>query len=151
MTRKILVSVIALIYMILGFMTFCNSWGISSSGALILRWLALVGGALATYAGFAMFRLNEFGRKLVVLLLSIRVVINILLILRVLQNGPGLGIDDRFGEIVYRIDSPFVFQGFLLLWSLIAVLMIIFLSQNKTRAIFAPEARHEQEPDIVLE
>jgi hypothetical protein len=110
-----------------------------------------VGGAIATYAGFAMFRLNEFGRKLVVLLLSIRVVMNILLILRVIQNGPGLGIQDRFGEIVYRIDSPFAFQGFLLLWIFIAVLMIIFLSQNKTRAIFAPEARHEKEPDIIFE
>jgi hypothetical protein len=151
MTRKTLVAVIALIYMILGLMSFCNSWGLSSSGSFILRWLPLVGGVLATYAGFAMFRLNEFGRKSVVLLLSIRVVLNVLLILRVLQNGPGLGIQNRFGEIVYRIDSPFVFQGFLLLWILIAVVMIIFLSQTETRAIFAPQVRREQEPDIVFE
>ncbi len=151
MTRKILVAVIALIYMILGVMSLCYSWGPSSSGVLVLNWLSLVGGALAIYAGFAMFRLNEFGRKLVVLLLSIRVVMNIFMILWVLRQGPGLGIQDRFGEIVYRIVSPFVFQGFLLLWILFAILMIIFLSQSETRAIFTPEVRHEKEPDIILE
>ena len=83
MTRKTLVIIIAFIYMALGLMSFCTSWVPSSSRLFVFNWLPLVGGALAAYAGFAMFRLSEIGRKLVVILLSIRVIMNMLLIIRV--------------------------------------------------------------------
>ena len=98
-----------------------------------------------------MFRLSEIGRKLVVILLSIRVIMNILLIVRVPQNGSALGVMNRFGEIVYRIESPYILQGYLLVWIILAVLIIVFLSQPATRAIFAPEVIEEKEPDIIFE
>ena len=151
MTRKTLVIIIAFIYMALGLMSFCTSWVPSSSRLFVFNWLPLVGGALAAYAGFAMFRLSEIGRKLVVILLSIRVIMNMLLIIRVPQSGPVLGVMNRFGEIVYRIESPFILQGFLLGWIILAVLIVVFLSQPETRAIFAPEVIEEKEPDIVFE
>jgi len=89
MIRKILVAVISLIYMALGLWNFYNSLFpvLSSSGLFVIRLFPLVGGALAFYAGLTMFRLNEFGRKLVVVLLSIRVVINALSILWLPKNG----------------------------------------------------------------
>ena len=151
MTRKTLVSIIALIYTALGLMSFCTSWVPSSSQLLVFKWLPLVGGALAAFAGFAMFRLSETGRKVVVLLLSIRVVMNSWLLVRVPQNSPALGVTNRFGGIIYRIESPYILQGYLLGWIIIAVLLIVFLSQTETKAIFAPEVIEEKEPDIIFE
>ena len=151
MTRKTLVAATALIYMITGLLSFCNSWTPSSSELLVFNFYLFVGGVLALYAGFAMFRLNEFGRKLVVIMLSIRVIVNVLLVLRVLQAGVGSGIENRFGEIIYQIRSPYAFQGFLLIWIIIALLMIIFLSQKETKAIFVSEATRDEEPDIIFE
>ena len=151
MTRKTLVAVIALIYIVTGIFSFCNSWTPSPSEVFVFNFYALVGGVLALYAGFAMFRLNELGRKLVVILLSIRVIINLLLVLRVLQNGTGLGVENRFGEIVYRMESPYAFQGFLLVWIIIAALTIVFLSQNKTKEIFVSEVIRDEEPDVNFE
>src|SRR5688572_16323728 len=148
MTRNFLVAAIALIYMVLGLLSFCNSWTPSSSELFVINPFSLVGGLLALYAGFAMFRLNEFGRKLVVILLSIRVIINLLLVLRVLQADAGLGVENRFGELIYQIESPYAFQGFLLVWSVIALLMIVFLSQKETKEIFVPEETRDIEPDI---
>jgi hypothetical protein len=151
MTRKMLIAVIALIYLISGILSFCNSWTPSSSVLFNFNFYRFVGGVLALYAGFAMFRLNEFGRKLIVILLSIRVIMNVLLVLRVLKVGDGLGVENRFGEVIYRIESPYVFQGFLLAWILVAMLTISFLSQKETKAIFAPEVTKDVEPDIVFE
>ncbi len=98
-----------------------------------------------------MFRLNEFGRKLVVILLSIRVVINVLFILELTKDGAWLGIENRLGEIIYSIESPYAYQGFLLVWIVIALLTIIFLSQSETREIFMPEVTKDVEPDIIFE
>ena len=85
------------------------------------------------------------------ILLSIRVILDVLLVLRVLQHSPELGIENRFGEIVYRIESPYAFLGFLLAWIIIALLTIIFLSQNETKALFVSEVTRDKEPDIIFE
>jgi len=151
MTRKLLVAAIALIYLVWGFLSFCNSWTPSPSELFVINLFPFVGGLLAVFAGFAMFRLNELGRKLIVILLSIRVILNGLLVLRVLQDGPALGVQNRFGEIIYRIESPYAFQGFLLVWIIIALLTIMFLSQTETKAIFVPEVTRDKEPDIIFE
>jgi hypothetical protein len=67
------------------------------------------------------------------------------------QSQCKLGVENRFGEMVYRIEIPYAFQGFLLVWTIIALLTIIFLSQKETKAIFVPEVvTHEKEPDILL-
>ena len=153
MIRKILVAVISLIYMALGLWNFYNSLFpvLSSSGLFVIRLFPLVGGALAFYAGLTMFRLNEFGRKLVVVLLSIRVVINALFILWLPKDGAWLGLGNRLGEIIFRMENPYAYQGFLFAWIVIALLTIIFLSQRETREIFVPEATSDVEPDIIFE
>jgi hypothetical protein len=151
MTRKILVAAIALIYMVLGLLSFCNSWTPSSSELFVISLFPFVGGVLAIYAGLAMFRVSEFGRKLVVILLSLRVVINILLLLGWLKEGAGLAIKNSIGEIIYRIESPYAYQGFVLVWIIVGLLTILFLSQRETKAIFVSETINEVEPDIIFE
>jgi hypothetical protein len=156
MTRRTLVAAIALIYMILGLVNFCYSWSPRSSSPelFVFSLFPLVGGALAIYAGLAMFRLSEFGRKLVVILLSIRVGINVWTMWRsipYLENGARFGIMNDLGEIVYRAESPYAYQGFLLVWLILALLVIIFLSQRETKEIFVPEVAKDVEPDIIFE
>ena len=153
MTRKISVVTISLIYMFIGLLNVYYSLipVLSSSGTFVIRLFPLVGGALAFHAGLTMFRLNEFGRKLVIFWLFIRVIINILSILLFLKDGTGFRVENYFGETIYRIENPYALPGFLLAWMLIALLTIIFLSQKETKAIFAPEATKNVEPDIIFE
>ncbi len=153
MTRKIIVAVIALIYMVLGLLNFYNSLfsSLSSSDMFVLRLFPLVGGALAFYAGLTMFRLNDIGRQLVVVLLFMRVLINALYFLRVPTNDAWLGIENHLGEIIFRIESPYAFQGFLVAWIVIALLTIILLLQSETKKIFVPETTRDAEPDIIFE
>ena len=153
MTRKTLVVVISVIYVISGFSNLSNALFsvLFSSGIIVLNLFPLVGGALVLYAGLTLLRFNEFGRKLVVLLLSIRVVMNVLLLLRLPGDGAGFGIRDRLGEIIYSMESPYAFQGFLLAWIVIAFLLTLFLSQKETREIFVPEVKQEVQPGIIFE
>lgn len=98
-----------------------------------------------------MFRLDEFGRKLVVLLSSVRVVINALLILQLPKDGASLGVQNRLGEIIHRIESPYAYPGFLWGWIAVALLVILFLSQKETKEIFAFEVTKDPQPDIIFE
>ena len=153
MIRKILVAAIALIYMVLGILNFFEALlpVLSSSGLFVLKPFSLVGSALGFYAGLTMFRLNEFGRKLVVLLLSIRIIMNVMLILWLPADTAGLGVENRLGEIIYSIESPYAYQGFLFVWIVIGLLTIIFLSQRQTRELFVSEVSKDVESDIIFE
>jgi len=156
MTRKILVVMIALIYMILGLVNGYYSLVpiLFSSGLIVINLFQLVGGALAFHAGLTMFRLDEFGRKLVIFWLYVRVFMNVLLFLWLpfkLTGGAGLGIQNYLGEITHRITIPYTYQGLLFVWTTLVLLIILFLSQKETKAIFAPEATKEIEPDIIFE
>jgi hypothetical protein len=139
MSRKILVTVISIIYMVLGLWSFANSLFPTSfsSGFFVINLFPLVGGALAFYAGLAMFRLSEFGRKFVVVLLCIRVVINAWLLFYV-KHGAWLGLN-YLGEQIYRIENRYAYPGFILVWIVMGLLTITFLSQRKTRKLFTPE------------
>lgn len=153
MTRKIIVTVVALIYMIVGLLNFYNSLfpSLSSSGLFVIRVFPIAGGALAFYAGLSMFRLNEFGRKLVIILLSIRMAINALLMFQLPNAGVWLGVENRLGEIIYRVESPYAYQGFLFIWIAINLLTIVFLSHSETKKIFVQETIKDIEPDIIYE
>lgn len=137
--RKILVTVISIIYMIMGLLNFASSLLPTSysSGYFIINIIPLIGGALAFYAGATMLRLNEFGRKFVVALLSTRVALNVWSLFY-LKDGAWLGWYYR-GEQIYRIENRYAYPIFLLIWMAIYLLIIIFLSQKETRKIFAPE------------
>lgn len=152
MTRKTIIVVIALLYMVLGILNLYNALvsALFSSGLFVVQLVPLAGGALAFYAGLSMFRQNEFGRKLVVLLLSIRVMINVLFIFRLPQEGAWLGIANRLGEIVYRVESPSAYLGFLVVWIAIALLIIVFLLQRETKQVFVFEISKDVEADIIL-
>ena len=147
MTRKMIIAVIALIYMVLGLLNLYNAL---ISGLFGVQLFPLVGSALAFYAGLSMLRLNEFGRKLVVLLLSMRVGINVLFVFRLPKEGAWLGVANRLGEVVYRVESPNAFLGFLLIWIAVALLTIVFLSQRETKQVFVSDRPKEVEPDIIL-
>lgn len=153
MTRKTLVGVISLIYMVMGFSNFFSSLlpTVSPSGSFTIKVVPLVGGALVGYAGLTMFRLSEFGRKFVVLLLSTRVVINTALLLRLPLGGAGLGIENCLGELIDKVQSPYAYQVFLLALIVIGSLTIIFLSQRETKEIFMPVTTSDVKPDIILE
>ena len=147
---------IALIYMILGLVNVYYSLVpiLFSSGLIVINLFQLVGGALAFHAGLTMFRLDEFGRKLVVFWLYVRVFMNVLLFLWLslkLTGGAGLSIQNYLGEITYRITIPYAYQGLLFVWTALVLLIILFLSQKETKAIFAPEVTKEIEPDIIFE
>ena len=152
MTRRIFVAAIALIYMVLGLLNFYNSLfpTLSSSGLFLLRPFSLVGSALAFYAGLTMFRFNEFGRKLIVILLALRIGMNAWLLFG-WSKGDGLAVENRLGEIIYRIESPYAFPGFFVGWILIGLVMIIFLSQKETKEIFVPVEANDAKPDIIFE
>jgi len=155
MTRKILVAVIALAYMVLGLLNSYNSLfpSLSSSGTFVLRLFPLVGSALGFYAGLTMFRRNDFGRQLVVVLLFMRVFVNAFYFLKVPKDDAWLGIENHLGEIVFRIENPYAFQGLLVAWIVIALLAAIFLLQSETKKIFVsePEIKKDVEPDIIFE
>jgi hypothetical protein len=63
----------------------------------------------------------------------------------------GLGIQNHLGEITYRLQSPYVYQGFVLVLIVGGLLTILFLSQRETRAIFVPAETSDRKPDIFLE
>jgi hypothetical protein len=153
MTRRRLVGVIALVYMGMGFLNFFSSLltTVSPAGLFVIRVFPLVGGALAFYAGLSMFSLSEFGRKLVILLLVIRVAINTVLLWWLPKNGAWLGVENRLGEIIYTIESPYAYPGFLLVLIVVSLLTIIFLSHKETKEIFVLTATSEIKPEIILE
>ncbi len=154
MARKTIIAVIALVYMVLGLLNLYNSLVLVffSSGLFVIHLFPLVGSTLAFYAGLSVFRLKEFGRKLIVILSSVRVVINILFVFRLPKEGAWLGVANRLGEIVYRVENPYAYLGFLLVWIAAALLTIAFLSQRETKQLFVSEASKDKEvePDIIL-
>ena len=153
MTRKTSVALIALIYMIIGFLNFFYSLfpTLSSSGLFVIKIFSLVGGALAFYAGLIMLRFNEFGRKLVIFLLSARIIMNAVAFFQLPKEGAGLGIENNFGEMIYRVQNPYAYQGLLLILTVVAVLTITFLSHKETKEIFVPMENSDVKPDIILE
>lgn len=126
--------------MILGLEGFASSliptW--SSSGHFGVNLFPLASGILAFYAGLSMLRLSEFGRKLVIALLLIRLTINVWVFLH-LKTGAWAGLN-YFGEQIYRFENRYAYPGLLLAGILTALLTIIFLSQKETRQFFMTES-----------
>jgi hypothetical protein len=139
MTRKTLVNAISIIYMVLGLLNFSTALfpTFSSSGLFVIKLFPLVGGALALYAGLAMLRLSDFGRQFVIILLSIRVLTNVWALFY-LKGGAWLGLN-YLGEQIYRIENRYAYPVFLLVWMVVALLTITFLSQRETKTIFTQE------------
>ncbi len=67
------------------------------------------------------------------------------------KEGAGLAIESNFGEVIYRAQNPYAYQGFLLVMTVVAVLTIVFLSHKETKEIFVPVENSDVKPDIILE
>jgi hypothetical protein len=147
MTRKTLVTALSIIYLLNGFWhigVFLSSL-IGSSKSIELDLTRLMGGVLALYVGWYLFKLEEFGRKLAIFLLWVRVGINLYFMVWLLLHqesavSSGLYFLDKE---IYRIANPDASEIFLVVWMLIALLTIVFLSQGETRRLFATSTTND--------
>ena len=143
MTRKRMITVLSVIYIINGL------WGIGvflyplslSPRFIELDLAPLVGGVLALYVGFYLFKFDEFGRKLAIFLLYVRVAINSAFMVWAFSRQKEVVESGLYflEEQIYRLDNRYAFQIFLFVWIMIALLLIVFLSQSETKKIFLPE------------
>jgi len=146
-TRKNLVTALSIIYIINGV------WDIgiflsplaSLPKSIALDLAPLIGSALALYVGFYLFRFHEFGRKLAIFLLFVRMAVNSAFMVWAFAHqkefvGSGLYFLE---EQIYHLDNRYAFQIFLFAWIIIALLVIVFLSHKETKEIFLPEQSND--------
>ena len=143
MTRKKLTTALSIIYIINGL------WGIgvflyplaSTPKSIELDLAPLMSGVLALYVGFYLFKFDEFGRKLVIFLLYLRVAINSAFMVWAFSRQKEVVESGLYflEEQIYRLDNRYAFQIFLFVWIMIALLVIVFLSQSETKKIFLSE------------
>jgi hypothetical protein len=113
--------------------------------------IRLIGGVLALYIGFQLFQLHELGRRIAILMLSVRMAINIYFVSWLLARpesavSSGLYFLDKE---IYRVANPNASEVFLLVWAFLALIVIIFLSQRETKMIFIPETSNDS--DLIVE
>jgi hypothetical protein len=113
----------------------------------------LVGGILGVYAGFNLFRLQERGRKLVLILSYVFAAMITLITLWTLFFWK-----DGYASAIYYFDreiiaftSRFVAAGVDLIFLAIPVLIIFFLSQKKTKLLFAPQTMENIDSKVSVE
>jgi hypothetical protein len=146
MTRKKLVTTLSIIYIINGL------WDIgiflyqaSLPSGPIIEITSFVGTVLAFYLGFQLLQRREFGRKIAIFLLYVDMAIYAVLFfvsLYDIQTTKGkfivAGLSFR-DKLIYPIGNPYVVPGSWLVLTLITLLIIVFLSQAKTRQLFTPK------------
>jgi hypothetical protein len=149
MTRKTLINALSIIYIFTGLWHILIFLHLSTvlTGFINFDLTRLVGGVLALYVGFHLLRFDEFGRKLAVFLLCVRVAINSYFLVWFLTHREGVvstGIYFLKQEI-YRIANPYASEVFLVAWILVALLTIVFLSQGATKKIFTAAKTNDSE------
>jgi hypothetical protein len=144
MTRKLLVRIIAI---------FCVAKGLWDLGDFLypifflpppfpLKIAPLIGGTLEIYAGINLFRLSETGRKVLLTLSYIFTMVITLVILWTLffwKDGYASAMY-YFDEKIFTSESRFVSAGIDFVFLIAPLFMIFFLSQEKTKMLFAREA-----------
>ena len=153
MTRKKLVTALSILYIIGGL------WDIGiflyllarSSNSIKLDLAPLIGGVLALYVASYLWKLDEFGRKLAVFLLYIRVAINSAFMVWAFPAQKGVGRSWLFflDQRVYSIENPYALQIFLFVGIIVSLSVIIFLSQSETKKIFV--SRQAGNSDAIVE
>jgi len=160
MTRKMLVRVIAVIFMAGGIWSIITDppWPkiFTPSGIEINLGDFVVGGILLS-VGAMLFNFNEFGRKLALVLLSIKII------------GSGFvalaAFSTRFFPQVLRADLSFSYTFFgqtyfhtedyraialiAIGWFFIMLVIAIFLLQRASRALFSPKIKNDVEPVLL--
>ena len=146
MTRRKLVTVLSIIYIVIGFGDVCYFLYLASlpSGA-IFDITAVIHGILTFYIGFQLLQLHEFGRKLAIGLAYVQVVIYVLVsfssLYEILSTKKAVvvaGIAFR-DKLIYPIGNPYFVPGFWLSVTIILLFIIVFLSQVKTKQLFTSQ------------
>ena len=153
MTRKKLITALSFIYIFSGLwhiLIFLHLASVSA-GFINLDLTRLIGGALALYVGFHLLRFDEFGRKLAIFLLGVRVAINSYFLVWFLSNREGVISTGIYflKEEIYRIANPYASEVFLVMWILVSLLTIVFLLQGETKKIFGSAKIND--PDAIVE
>jgi hypothetical protein len=141
MIRKLLVVIISMVYISLGLWNLGDFFFpiLFPSALIVYKLFPLVGGTLGLIAGLNLLRLNEFGRKFVLLLLYIRMAINTFAIIWIiLIQGPNNTFAlTFFGKAFFKSGNHFIGAGIMFAWLVIALLTAAFLSHHETKKIFA--------------
>ena len=143
MTRTLLVRLIASACMAKGLWDLGDGLlpFFSLPAPITVKVLPLVGGIWEIYAGIYLFRLSETGRKLTVALSSIVMAISALVIFWTLffwTDGYALTLY-FLDEIMFKTEDRFVSAGIDFVFFAIPSLITLFLSQDKTKQLFARE------------
>ena len=152
MTRKLIIKVVACLYIAQGL------WDIGGfflpiflgTRPLTLNLFAILIGAVSLWSGIYLFRLDEFGRKFAIGLLSLRISYNALFIIWALFQSDFSFVVIYFGKPLFVSESPYTFAVSLGVWILIAVAIILFLLQRETKMIFLPENVNEESSEAFV-
>ena len=156
MTRKLLIRVVSIYFMAMGL------WNISAFFFPIfvapkptsLNLFILLLGILLFRAGSNLFKLNNFGRILILGLLSIRVLVNALGIFWSLlfpRYSFFIAIGSLNGEPFFKSENPYLIATILFAWLVMAVLTIIFLAQSETKKMFVSEVVLDEDSRTLVE
>jgi hypothetical protein len=153
MTRKLLVKIIASLYMTQGL------WDIGVFLAPIfafpnpinLNWFIIFVGIVEFRAGINLFKLNEFGRKFVIFLLYLRIAYNSFFTIWAFFQKDFSFVIGYFNKPFFTSNSVWTWAVTLIIWLLIALGTILFLSQRKTKMIFSSDTASEESSRLITE
>ncbi len=148
MTRKLLVRVLAVIYLALGIWELAAAFAplfIHSASHDLSLVKVLVGG-LELWAGIYLLRFSEFGRRYTIVLAALGIALNLLsacwAVYVLQQKAAGLAVK-ILGRQYLGADAfyilVFIMVFLILAWSLALLGVILFLSQQETKALFREE------------
>ena len=102
--------------MLLGLLNFYNSLFLvlSSSALFVSNFFPLVGGALAFFAGLTCLDCTPLVENSSLYCYPSASSINALLVFRLPEDDACLGLKNRLGEIIYRIENPYAYRGFII-------------------------------------
>ncbi len=109
-----------------------------------LNLLIIIVGIVEFRAGINLFKLNEFGRKFVIFLLYLRIAYNSFFIVWAFFQKDFSFVVGYFNKPFFVSNSVYTWAVTLIVWLLIALCTIIFLSRRKTKVIFSSETTDEE-------
>jgi hypothetical protein len=146
MIRKLLVRIIACFYLAQGLWaigTFFSPIFMSPRGAT-LELSTILGGALGLWAAIYLFKLDEFGRKFAIILLSLRVAGNLAFVVWSLFQEDLTFALTYFGTMFFKAESVYPLVIYLMAWAGMALAALLFLMQKETKVIFVSETTNEE-------
>lgn len=144
--RKILIILISTVYIVMGIwylFDFVYTTLFLFEDGIDLG--PLIPGAIGLNAGWSMFRYQDFGRKHVIFLLYLRIIINFSMTLGYFFAVDSQGVSTFYflEKTIYETDNLYIFPVIMCVWILIASIAILFLSQNETKKLFLLEVFEE--------